>query len=398
MIAESDDDDNDAHSRSARRRPVRPAAAAARSALGLGDEAEEGGSQPASDSDGERNWNAGKSKRAREAERRRQESQLRRREQSRKARKRRRQLSESDDSDGDEEEESEASWNSEDEDSEGDKESPVEEEEAQPWELIDTTRPKANGKAPITAAAGAEHKRKAGGRAGDGAAASSSSSCGRGGGSDTTAAVEAPVTVGAARGDWLKRRQRIEAQTEDDSGGERVPAWYTAEVLRHNTKSGRVTVKFDELLTDNEQNQLEEELEPEYLRPVPPKTIPQAAAPPPTTKRGAASGSSAAGVAWELPVSDWLAQLPRGTALELYAEDAWWAGLIVGPGDAADVANEGDGNGTGDVREGEPCYRVQYLHYAGTELTLPEHRLRPLWEYDAERELWTLNAYLYEIQ
>ena len=42
-----------------------------------------------------------------------------------------------------------------------------------------------------------------------------------------------------------------------------------AEVLRHNTKSGRVTVKFDELLTDNEQNQLEEELEPEYLRPVP---------------------------------------------------------------------------------------------------------------------------------
>ena len=208
------------------------------------------------------------------------------------------------------------------------------------------------------------------------------------------------MTVPAPRSGWLKRRAEVEANPE---GEDYLGQWYTATVKRTDAKEGaRAEVEYEELVESEEPPvKLVEWLPIARLRPK------AASAYPPTTAAGAtssaaAASSSSSASAQAGPVApctpdEWLSALPRGAPVELFRDDAWWAGCLLGPADEAAAAHPDTGLCDSVRQEGDQIYMVRWANFATLPpVVVPTSCLRPLWEYNATQEEWTLKQELYD--
>ena len=136
---------------------------------------------------------------------------------------------------------------------------------------------------------------------------------------------------------------------------------FAAEVLDIKGSGGReaasatATVRYDELLADDEVSKLSEDVDVRNLRPCPPRETA------------------------DVPRAAFLEGLKHGTLIEAYVQDAWWPATVF----------EGT---VGVLRDGEDvherCFRV--VNFPGLYARADEH-VRPRWQHLVDRNVvsWT---------
>ena len=167
---------------------------------------------------------------------------------------------------------------------------------------------------------------------------------------------------------WLARRKRVEARSGGGEDEGMQYQWWTGTVLRLKKQADgdlAAEVEFDELIVHDGVKEVEL-LSQMHIRP-----------PPPPRDRA-------------LSASEWADTLLPGQGVDAFHEDAWWPAIFRGVADAEVAAAEPAAASSSSPPVVAPrLYRLCWPQPNWPDVTLPASALRPLWEFDPARAVWT---------